>query len=282
MAILRQDLSLLLFYYLGYSNFAHLVHRLRKKTVATFVTFHDIPREALPCFEANLRFLKRNTTVVSLDDFFEAKLSSQKINVVITFDDGYKSWFVHALPILQRLQLPATFFLSSGYIGLAKADEVEFMRSRLLVTPDPGRATIGLTINDVRKMAFEGFTIGGHTLSHCNLAEARDSGQLRYEIAEDKLRLERITGRKIEYFAYPSGAYHNPEIDVTEILRECGYRGAVTTVSGFNTVETNPYLLHRELTRASMSGQVFRARVYGNYDAVRFLQQWVRMLARRR
>ena len=85
--------------------------------------------------------------------------------------------------------------------------------------------------------------------------------------------MERISGRKVEYFAYPSGVCYNPEIDLIKVIKEAGYKGAVTTVSGFNSVGSNPYLLHRELTQSSMTERVFRARVYGNYDAVWLLKK---------
>jgi peptidoglycan/xylan/chitin deacetylase (PgdA/CDA1 family) len=276
----RQDLSVLLLYYFGYSRIRNLVLRLQGKPVARFVMFHDLAPAELGLFKANLYFLKRSTNVVSLDEYFSGRLSTEKINVVITFDDGYKSWVSDAVPILKKVGLPATFFVSSGFVGLSKEDESEFMRSKLfLKLGNDRRAKGGLNFEDVRRIAQEGFTIGGHTLNHCNLAEQRDIAQLRYEIIEDKMRLERIIGRKIEYFAYPSGAYQNPEIDIARVLRESGYRGAVTTVSGFNSIGTNPYLLHRELTSASTPRMVFRARVYGNYDAVRFLKH--RMLGAR-
>jgi peptidoglycan/xylan/chitin deacetylase (PgdA/CDA1 family) len=275
MLIRRQDLSVLSFYCLGYSRIRNLVIRLRREPVARFVTFHDLPPEALRSFEANLYFLKQRTNVVGLDDFFAGRLSSDKINVVITFDDGYQSWVTHAVPELKRLGLPATFFIASGFVGLSKKDEAEFMRSRLRLIRDPRQLTGGLSVEDVRRLVDEGFTVGGHTLNHCNLTEIRDRSQVKYEIAEDKTRLEEITGAKIEYFAYPFGGYQHREMDLTEVLRESGYRGAVTTVSGFNNASTGPYLLHRELTPALMPGLVFRARAYGNYDAVRSLKQHI-------
>jgi peptidoglycan/xylan/chitin deacetylase (PgdA/CDA1 family) len=281
MLICRQDISVLLFYYLGYSRIRNLVFRLQHKPVARFVTFHGIPSEAIGCFRANMQFLKRSTNVVSLDDFFSGRLSLKKVNIVITFDDGYKSWINNALPVLKELCLPATFFISSGFVGLAKEDEVEFMRSKLSLKASLMRITDGLLEEDVRKIVENGFTVGGHTLNHINLSELRDSAQLRYELVKDKERLERITGSTIDYFAYPFGAYINPKIDLSEILKQAGYKGAVTTVSGFNSVRLSPYLLHRELAGASMPGPVFRARVYGNYDAVKFLKEYAGVLSRK-
>jgi peptidoglycan/xylan/chitin deacetylase (PgdA/CDA1 family) len=211
---------------------------------------------------------------VSIDDFFSGNLSPKKINVVITFDDGYKSWVTDSVPILKELELPATFFVSSGFVGLSKESEADFLQSKLLI-PDSSKATGGLTFKDLRNIAEEGFTIGGHTLNHINLAKLMDKNQLRHEIAEDKIRLENIIGKKIKFFAYPFGALQNPEINLTDVLREFGYIGAVTTISGFNRISANPYLLHREITDAAMPESVFKARVYGNYDAVRFLKQQV-------
>jgi peptidoglycan/xylan/chitin deacetylase (PgdA/CDA1 family) len=278
MLIRKQDLSVLLMYYLGYSKIRNLVFRLQHKPITRFVTFHDLPLEALGSFEANLLFLKKNTNVVSIGNFLSGRLSTGKINVVITFDDGYKSWVTDALPILKKLELPAIFFVSSGFVGLSKEDEANFMRTQLLLTQDPRNATHGLTFEDLKRIVAEGFTVGGHTSSHCNLAEIINSTQLKYEIGYDKAKLESMTGKKIKYFAYPSGAYQNPELDLTKVLKEFGYKAAVTTVSGFNGASTSPYLLHRELTGASMNGTVFKARVYGNYDPVRFLLQQVNKL----
>lgn len=270
--IRSQDLCVLLLYYLGYSRIRNLVLRLQRQPVTRFVTFHDILPETFSNFKANIYFLKRSTNVVSLEDFFAGRLSSKKINVVITFDDGYKSWLTHAVPVLKELGLPATFFVTSGFVGISKDDEADFLRSKLFLTLGPGRITRGFNFEDVRRIVEEGFTIGGHTLNHCNLGKLRDSAQARYEIAEDKMRLEKVTGVKIKYFAYPSGVYYNPEINLAEVLKDLGYKGAVTTVPGFNSVRSSPYLLHRELTGASMPGRVFRARVYGNYDVVRFIK----------
>lgn len=278
MLIRRQDIGVLFFYYSGYSKIRNFIFRLQRKPVTRFVYFHDLPQDALSSFDAKLNFLKHKTNVVSLDDFMSGRLSVEKINVVITFDDGFNSWIKHAVPILRKLALPATFFISSGFVGLSKDDEIKFIRTNLRLKQLPHqRITGGLTFDDVKSIADQGFTIGGHTLNHCNISALQDKDKLKYEIAEDKLVLEQLVGKKINYFSYPFGAYHNPDINIVEVLRKVGYKGAVTTTSGFNNNRTNPFLLHRESTDTKMNISVFKARVYGNYDAVKWFKQIIQL-----
>ena len=37
--------------------------------------------------------------------------------IVVTFDDGYEDNYINARPILEKLNMPATIFVSSGYSG---------------------------------------------------------------------------------------------------------------------------------------------------------------------
>jgi len=275
MLVRKQDLCLLLLYYLGFSRTRNMLFRFQRKPVARFVTFHDIPNEADANFRATLRFLKQNTNVISLDEFFAGRLSCKMMNTVITFDDGYKSWMSNALPALRQHGLPATFFVSSGFLGLPRNDEAEFIRSKLKTTR---KTSGGLSETDVRKIADENFTIGGHTWNHLNLAGIRDMAELRREILSDKRRLESIIGKEIQYFAYPFGAYRNPDNDLIEVLKEVGYRAALTTVPGFNTAGSNPHLLCRDLTGVPTPLCVFRARVQGTYDGVNFLNNRAKKL----
>jgi peptidoglycan/xylan/chitin deacetylase (PgdA/CDA1 family) len=265
----RQDLSVLILYYLGCPGIRNLLVRLQGQSLTRFVTFHDIPNQAVDNFRAILRFLKHKTKVVSLDDYFVGKVSNDKINVVITFDDGYGSWITNVVPALQELQMPATFFISSGFLGLAKKDADAFIRDRLKAD---SKALVGLTKENVRQLADAGFTIGGHTCNHVNLGQMEDVTNLTREVVVDKQKLESIIGREIHYFAYPFGACRNPKIDLIGVLKGAGYKGAVTTAVGFNTAQTNCHLLCRELTGAPISLPVFKARVFGTYDAIRFLK----------
>jgi peptidoglycan/xylan/chitin deacetylase (PgdA/CDA1 family) len=65
-------------------------------------------------FRAQLTYLKDNFHLVRLEDDWSALPGPA---VAITFDDGYADNALEALPVLEAVGAPATFFISSGHIG---------------------------------------------------------------------------------------------------------------------------------------------------------------------
>ena len=74
-------------------------------------------------FARQMRYLRKRQTVVPLEDAVMAMRNGRALprNAVdITFDDGYLDNYRNAFPILRRYGLPATFFLTTGFIGSRK------------------------------------------------------------------------------------------------------------------------------------------------------------------
>lgn len=65
-------------------------------------------------FEAQIKFLKKNYSILKFEDKWE---NIKKPSVVITFDDGYVDNYVNALPVLEKYQVPATIFVTTGNIN---------------------------------------------------------------------------------------------------------------------------------------------------------------------
>ena len=91
-------------------------------------------------FRAQLRYLKERYPVLRFEEEWEQQA---KPAVVITFDDGYADNLLEALPILEELELPATFFITTGLIGTSQEfwwHELE--RMLLNESPLPPRFTL--------------------------------------------------------------------------------------------------------------------------------------------
>jgi len=115
-------------------------------------------------FEQHLKLLKKLGNVVPLQDLADGVRSGQlpKNSIAITFDDGYIDNFTVAKPLLEKYQLPATFFIPSGQIASKKEFWWDELERILLLSPQlPG--VFGLNINGVK--------IEGELLAEANLTE---------------------------------------------------------------------------------------------------------------
>jgi len=72
-------------------------------------------------FDRQVRFLCEHFDVVSMHELLsmwrEKTWNPDRRYCVITFDDGWLDNYVHAFPVLQRYEVPATIFLPTGVIG---------------------------------------------------------------------------------------------------------------------------------------------------------------------
>jgi peptidoglycan/xylan/chitin deacetylase (PgdA/CDA1 family) len=68
-------------------------------------------------FEHQINLLIKEFYIISLEDLTNNQLEISKPSVVITFDDGYANNLYKAKPLLEKYSIPATFFITSGYIG---------------------------------------------------------------------------------------------------------------------------------------------------------------------
>jgi peptidoglycan/xylan/chitin deacetylase (PgdA/CDA1 family) len=103
-----------------------LLARVANRRRLLIVTYHGIRDDASPArswlllplseFERQVEFLGAHYDVLPIDEAL-AETESSRPRACITFDDGYRNNLEFALPVLQRLRLPATIFLPTAFIG---------------------------------------------------------------------------------------------------------------------------------------------------------------------
>ncbi len=92
-------------------------------------------------FARQLAFLKQHFKLLDVDDLRECLERGQfpDRGCVVTFDDGWYDNERHALPILQRYQAPALFFVATGYVGTGSTfwqEQLARLLFRALRSPD--------------------------------------------------------------------------------------------------------------------------------------------------
>jgi peptidoglycan/xylan/chitin deacetylase (PgdA/CDA1 family) len=108
------------------------------------------------------------------------------------------------------------------------------------------KGALPLTWAEVQAMEESGWvSFGAHTKHHPILAYLADPAEIQYEVSECRAVLERQLGHPVHTFAYPVGKLEHIGEQGLSAVREAGYESAVTTVDGFNTPQTDPYLLRR-------------------------------------
>jgi peptidoglycan/xylan/chitin deacetylase (PgdA/CDA1 family) len=231
---------------LGQSIFASRLDAVLLRKVGVVVMFHRVQdgapaRDSLTVsvktFERYCQYFRDWFNVVPLRDLV-AKLESKQSaggELAITFDDGYRDNFENAAPVLERLSLPATFFVVTQWMG---TDVVPFWDVEL------GVRHPWMTWDDVRELHRRGFEIGAHTRTHADLGTVAgvEAGE---EIAGGRRELERQLDAQVASFAYPYGGRHHLTEVNRALVRAAGFRCCCSGFGGVNAQHADPFRLRR-------------------------------------
>jgi peptidoglycan/xylan/chitin deacetylase (PgdA/CDA1 family) len=194
-------------------------------------------------FEAQMKELKdKGITVIPMQDLLAWKRGEKNIPprcAVITFDDGYKSQYEVAWPILKKYGYPFTMFIyTEGVRGGSLGGGGAITWEQLAEMRDNGVdiEAHSATHQDLR----EGHTITlaspGGKKTRTKLTGPQYEQWMQNEVVGSKQLLEQRLGIKVNCFAVPFGNYNE---HVKEIARNAGYE-AMFTVYGQPITFTSP------------------------------------------
>lgn len=109
---------------------AAMAGRLRGAASVPILTFHRVndqqdpffPSLSTGVFSARMEHIARHYVVLPIEDLADRLRDGRAPSnaLALTFDDGYRDSLTHAAPILARYGLPATIFLTTGYVGTSE------------------------------------------------------------------------------------------------------------------------------------------------------------------
>jgi len=190
-------------------------------------------------FEAQMRYLKNNGyTVITLSQLFaflDFKDQIPQKSVAITIDDGFRSAFDIAYPILKRNGYPATFFIYTGLVGSSNA----------------------MNWGQVQELKQNGFDIQSQTRTHRDMSKMLEGedfksyvSRLEKEITWAQKNIRDKIAITPVFMAYPYGRWNHL---VIALLKKHGFRGGFTVRRG-----SNPFFAD--------NFQMKRSMIYGTYD----------------
>ncbi|KAA0231856.1 polysaccharide deacetylase family protein [candidate division KSB1 bacterium] len=212
----------------------------------------DLP---VALFRRQLEFLARHNCVISYDEalrVLRAKRQAGADAVVLTFDDGFVNFYTHVLPILREFNLPATLFVTTGFVETGIPYPLLHHASGAEVKP--------VTWDMLGEMASSGLvTIGAHTHTHVYLDNEPEDKVIEELAIPQELFRQRL-GLEVHHFAYPKALWNA----AVEKLVAKYYASAVigggykATPDGFN-----PYRIPRVPIRCSDGWFFFLAKKRG-------------------
>jgi peptidoglycan/xylan/chitin deacetylase (PgdA/CDA1 family) len=212
--------------------------------IVPVLVYHNIAPQAkgrmvvsARAFEEQMRYLKAQgfhvLAVRDLVQFISLGRQLPRKSVVLTFDDGYRSFLQYARPVLKELGFTATLFVYTDYVGSGRN---------------------ALSWSELKQLADEGFEIGAHSKSHENLrrrpGETDASFARRMQAELSPAAFQKHLGATPRILAFPYGA---ADPDVLARVRDQGYVAAFTVRRGGNASFGPTLVLGRSQIYGEMS-----------------------------
>ena len=194
---------------------------------------------ATDIFKSHLHYVKLNEIkTVVVDDCLRLFLNdsmSSITRVMLTFDDGHKTDFTLALPLLEAYGAKATFFITTDWI-----DKNGYMTSAQL-----------------KNLSRAGMSVQSHAKSHVFL-NTLEPELLYQELFQSKNRLEEILGEEVSFLSCPGGRYNN---QVIQLAKEVGYKGMFTSVPFQLKIDDDFFLVGRYGVKTPFPLSSFRSAI---------------------
>lgn len=162
-------------------------------------------------------------------DFWHGKGKLPTRPFIITFDDGYRSVYEHAAPVLKEHGWPAVLNLVGDFIN----------------------TNPGLTDAMINRLIARGWEIESHTMTHPDLTKV-SATRLAAELTLSRRKLQNRYHVPVNFICYPGGAYN---ATVIAAAKKAGYLGGISVHFG-HARPSEPYSLRRLLIDNTRVGKM--------------------------
>jgi peptidoglycan/xylan/chitin deacetylase (PgdA/CDA1 family) len=192
----------------------------------------DVLTASTQKFAEHLVTLRHFYRVVPTGDLVERIAQGTSIpatSVAIHFDDCYRDVRTCAAELLGAAGLPATAFVSSGFVDTERVFHHDRDKS-------PHRFP-NFRAQDLRELGGLGVEVAAHTVNHVDLGTI-SLEEAQVEVEESRRELEHLLAHPVLLFSFPFGGIRNIREEVRDMVRSSGYRALFSAHGGFIDEET--------------------------------------------
>src|SRR5262245_4493838 len=193
-------------------------------------------------FDAQIKHLHADGFhALSLADFVAFTAGRRQLprrSILLTFDDGYKSFVQYARPILKDYGFGATLFVYSDFIGAGTA----------------------LSWQELRTLSEQGFDVQAHSKTHQNLRRKEGESETAYarrieaELGFPLTLFKKNLPRPVDALAYPYGEMDD---ELIQYVTKYGYAVAFTVRRQSNAAFVSPLKISRSQIYSEMTMKDF-------------------------
>lgn len=219
-----------------------VIQPLAARTDIAGFCYHQVEPKAsskfslsLDKFTAQLEYLhQRSYKSLNSEELLAALASASapaENSVIITFDDGYRTVYDYAFPVMKKYGFKGIVCIYPSFIG----------------------SKLAMNWQQLRELIEAGWSVECHSMGHKNLAEHYDNVELEkkflnHEIIASREIIEKQLGNKVKFMVWPYGVYTDRTM---QLVRDSGFAGAMTVDGGASYQGLSPYLVKRQVIYSS-------------------------------
>jgi peptidoglycan/xylan/chitin deacetylase (PgdA/CDA1 family) len=257
--------------------FLNIFNLFRSKNIIRILVYHHVEKKDFKKLNNQLKNLKKNWNFITPKQF-ENHINKKDIlkgrNLLVTFDDGFKSNFFVEKEVLDKLKIKAIFFVPSDFIKFNSIKKSQkFLNNNILdhIKPKDFRKLRNMTADDLKILSKKGHEIGCHTKTHANLGQINDISKLKKEIIKSSKVLRNLLKKNVKHFAYSYGNYKSMNDKSLKIAFQ-NYDYIYSCLRGNNFYNYTNNLIKRDPVYLDSSNDLLKIFLSGFIDLKYFFQ----------
>lgn len=237
------------------------------------VNYHGTLSGHADNFARQLAFYRRHFCPVRLDDLdgliVRGRWPHERPGLIISFDDGLRTNYDVAAPLLEQFGFVGWFFIPTGFIDTPASQQAAFADARSIDQRrgDQADGRIAMSWEELRDLNRR-HVVGCHTHTHWRMAAGTSEAELDREIVRSKRLLEERLGHEVSGFCWVGGEEHTYSAAAAACIRRAGFRYAFGTCSAPVAAGTDPFQLHRTHVESEWPLALVRFQIGGIVDRV--------------